>query len=268
MKKIFLILLLISLSCATCIFITYAEENKPSFSDLTIKELNKNIEKLKNEKIEFQEKNKKLWKEYWELIYFIKTDLTDDEIDEIKEKVNIFIEERNLLQKKLKEKISKLEDATKEKKDIIIHMANFYKYIAKFVQKEKKEDFIAHVKFHIQSEKEFKDLVEEILKNKNILEKKVNYIKRKIEDHKEDLQSHLENLLISKIKKRIDEIDNDPKYKWIDKKIKNKIYADFINQVKDRLNDIDSSNLSENYKYIRRNILNKMIDEIQAKITD
>jgi hypothetical protein len=64
MKKIFLILLLISLSCATCIFITYAEENKPSFSDLTIKELSKNIEKLKNEKIEFQEKNKELRKEY------------------------------------------------------------------------------------------------------------------------------------------------------------------------------------------------------------
>jgi hypothetical protein len=74
--------------------------------------------------------------------------------------------------------------------------------------------------------------------------------------------------LISKIKKRIDEIDNDPKYKWIDKKIKNEIYADFINQIKDRLNDIDNSNLSENYKDIRKNILNKMIDEIQAKITD
>lgn len=261
MKKILLILLLLTLSP-----ITYAKENRFFASDLTIKELSKNIEKLKDENTQFQEKNKKLSKEYWELISFIRTDLTDSEIQEIKQKVELFIEERNWLQKKLKEKIDVLEETTEDKKNIIIHRANFYKYIAKFVQKEKREDFIAHIKFHIQSEKESRDLIEEILRNQNILEQKVTYIKWKIEEHKEDLQTRIEIWVTSKIKKRIDEIDNDEKYKSIDRKTKNKIYTDFISLIKDKLKEIDNSNLSENYKEMRRSILSKMIEEIQSRI--
>lgn len=264
MKKIFLILFI------TYILLnqTYASSTKFFASDLTIKELSKNIEKLENENTEFQEKNKELSKEYGQLISFIRTDLTDYEIQEIKNKVKLFIKERNDLQKKLKEKIDALEDTTEYKKNIIIHRANFYKYIAKFVQKEKREDFIAHIKFHIQSEKESKDLIEEILKSKNILEQKVTYIKWKIENHNEELQARIEIWVNSKIKKRIDEIDNNPKYKWIDRKTKNKIYTDFINLINDKLKEIDNSNLSENYKEIRRSILNKMINEIQTKIID
>lgn len=264
MKKIFLVLFI------TYILLnqTYASSTKFFAGDLTIKELSKNIEKLKWENIEFQEKNKELSKEYWELISFIRTDLNDEEINEIKEKVEIFIQERNDLQEKLKSKIDKLEDTTNEKKDIIIHRANFYKYLAKFVQKEKREDFIAHIKFQVQSEKESKDLIEEILKSQNILEQKVTYIKGKIEDHKEDLQAKIEIKIISKIRQRIDEIDSDPKYKEIDRKTKNKIYNDFITQIKNRLKEVETSNLSENYKEIRRNILNKMITEISLKIKD
>lgn len=247
---------------------TYASDIEFLDKNLTIKELSKNIEKLKDKNIEFQEKNKELSKEHWELISFIKTDLTDKEIEEIKQKVEIFIWERNSLQKKLKEKINNLENTTEDKKNIIIHRANFYKYIAKFVQKEKREDFIAHIKFHIQSEKESKDLIEEILKNQNILEKKVTHIKWKIENHKDDLQINIENEINSKIKKRIYEINNDPKFKSIDKKIKNKIYIDTINWIKDKLKDIDNSHLSENYKEMKKNIFNKIINEIQAKIIE
>lgn len=261
MKKILLFLFITFLISNQ----TYAND-KFFAGDLTIKELSKNIEKLKDENTEFQEKNKELREEYWELISFIRTDLTDDEVNEIKQKVEIFIKERSELQQKLKEKIDKLEDTTKEKKDIIIHRANFYKYLAKYVQKEKREDFIVHIKFQVQSEKESKDLIEEILKSQNILEQKVTYIKEKIEIHKEDLQAKIEIKIISKIKQRIDEIDSNEKYKEIDQKIKNKIYNDFIIQIKDKLKEIYNSNLSDNYKEIRKNIYNKMIDEITLKI--
>lgn len=264
MKKIFFILIFTFL----LINQSYAKDSKVFVSDLTIKELSENIEKLKVEKIEFQEKNKELSKEYWELISFIRTDLNDEEIVEIKQKVEVFMNERNWLQKTLKEKIDALEDSSKEKKDIIIHRANFYKYIAKYVQKEKREDFIAHIKFQVQSEKESKDLIEEILTNQNILDQKVIYIKEKIEIHKEDLQAKIEVKIISKIKQRIDEIDNNEKYEKIDQKIKNQIYSDFIHQIKKKLKEIETANLSENYREMRKNLLSKMIDEITLKIKD
>lgn len=246
---------------------TYATDSGGFFaSNLTIKELSQNIEKLKLENSEFQLKNKELSKEYWELISFIKTDLTSIELEEIKVNIDLYLQKREEIEKILKQKIDKLEDTQKEKKDLILARANLYKYLAQYVSKDKRDAFIEHIKFHIQSEKESKDLIEEILKSQNILDLKVNYIKEKIEIHREDLQAKVEIVITSKIKQRIDEIDNDPKYQKIDIKTKNKIYNDFINQLENRLKDLEKSILSENYKEMRKNILNKMIDEIKSKI--
>lgn len=260
MKKIFLILVL------TFLFFdyTYATSNENSSSWLTIKELSKNIEKLKDEK----EKNKEKSKEYWELISFIRNDLSDDEIDEIEQKVEDFIEEKKNLEEELKQMIDNLEDTKIKKNDIIIQRANFYKYIAKYVQVEKRQDFITHIKLQIVSEKESKDLIEEIIKNQNILDKKVVYIKSKIETHKIDLQEKIEKKIISKIKQRLYEIDNNEEYAKITQKEKNKIYNNFIKQLQKKLVEIDDSDLSDNYKELRKNILNKLIDEITLKIKD
>jgi hypothetical protein len=134
------------------------------------------------------------------------------------------------------------------------------------VQKEKKEEFIAHIKFQIQSEKESKDLIEEFLKSQNILDNKVNYIKEKIEIHKEDLQSKIEIKILSKIKDRIDQIDTDKKYDMLDQASKNKIYSDFIEQIDKKIADLQESNLSENYKKMKNNLLEKMKSEILLKI--
>jgi len=238
--------------------------NKQGFfvSNLTIKELSQNIEKLKEEKIELDIKTK----EYWELISFIKTDLTKEEIDEIKWNIENFIEKRNYLQIDLKNKINQWLNVEKEKKDLVLLRAWIYKYLAKYVTRDKREAFIEHIKFQTQSEKESKDLIEIILKSQNILDQKVTYIKEKIENHREDLQIRIEVPITKKIKQRIDEIDTDIKYKEINQKIKNEIYNHFIVQIKNRLLEIEESNLSENYKEIRKNILQKMIQEIQSKI--
>lgn len=247
---------------------TFAWETKVLASDLTIKELSQNIEKLKEEKEDFLEKNKELSKEYWELFSFIRNDLNEDEIEEITWKVNAFLENKANLETRLKQKIDNQEDSTDIKKEIIFNRANFYKYIAKYVQKDKREDFIAHIKFQVQSEKEAKDLIEEILLSQNLLEQKVTYIKEKIETHKEDLQAKIENSITLKIKKRIDEIDSNPKYAQISQTVKNTIYKNFILQIKKRLSELEASKLSDNYKEMRRNILNKMIEEITLKIKD
>lgn len=247
---------------------TFATNSKVLVSDLTIKELSENIEKLKEEKEDFLEKNKELSKEYGELFSFIRQDLAENEIEEITKKVNVFLENKSRLEAKLKESIDNNSDSTDIKKEIILNRADFYKYIAKYVLKEKREDFIAHIKFQVQSEKEAKDLIEEILLNQNLLEQKVTYIKEKIETHKEDLQARINEAITQKIKIRIDAIDNNPKYAAINQSVKNNIYKSFISVIQKRLLEIDSSNLSENYKEMRRNILNIMIKEISAKIKD
>lgn len=246
---------------------TYAINHGDFFaSNLTIKELWQNIEKLKDEKLQLKIKTKELSKEYWELISFIKTDLEQKDLYEIKNEIEKYIEKRDFLELKLKNTIWIFSNTTQIKKDIILQKAEFYKFLSKYVEKTKRNDFIEYIKFNIQITKETKDLIEELTINQNIFDKKIIIIKDKIEIHKEDLQERIENILISTITKRIKEIDEDEKYKSISLKEKNNIYNEFITKINQRLDNIEKSNLSENYKEIRKNILNKMIEEINRKI--
>lgn len=264
MKKIFIIFLFSIFFIPTTLWNN--KEGRFFVSDLTIKELSKNIEKLKEQKADFIEKNKELSKEYGELISFLRNDISKEEIQDIRNVVEDFIRKRDTLEKKLKEQINKLEDTTQTKKDIIFHRADFYKYIAKFVEKEKRDHFISHIKFQVQSEKESKDLIEEILVHQNILDQRVTYIKGKIETHKENLHTQIEWKILTKIKERIDEIDTNKKYDQISKETKNNIYTSFILNIEERIKELETTNLSENFKQIRKLILSKMKDEIQSKI--
>ena len=245
----------------------FASEKQSFFAgSLSTTELWEYIKKLKDDQKEFKEKSKELSKEYGELISFMRTDLSWDEIKEIKENIEIFIDKRIILQSDLKEKINQLLDVEKEKKELILLRANIYKYLSRYVARDKREAFLEHIKFQVQSEKESKDLIEEIQKSQNILDQKVTYFKEKIENHKEDLQARIETSITQKIKERIDEIDKNEKYKDIDRNTKNKIYNDFISQLQSNIWEISGSNLSDNYKEMRKNILNKMIEEIKLRI--
>ena len=248
-------------------WVTFASGKQGFFAgNLSTVELWEYIKKLKDEQKEFKEKAKELSKEYGELISFMRTDISNEEIGEIRENIEIFIAKRNILQSELNEKIEQLLEVEKEKKELIILRANIYKYLSRYVAREKREAFIEHIKFQVQSEKESKDLIEEIQKSENILDQKVTYFKEKIENHKEDLQARIETSITQKIKERIDEIDKNEKYKDIDRNTKNKIYNDFIAQLQSNIWEISGSNLSDNYKEMRKNILNKMIEEIKLRI--
>lgn len=263
MGKIFLCLFISFLFVWT----SFASEKQGFFAgSLSTTQLREYIKKLEDDQKEFKEKSKELSKEYWELVSFMRTDLTQEEINEIREKIEIFIEKRNFLQWDLNKKINELLNVDKEKKELLLLRADIYKYLSRYVAREKRDAFLEHIKFQVQSEKESKDLIEEIQKSQNILDQKVTYFKEQIENHKEDLQARIEMSITQKIKERIEEIDKNEKYKNIDPSIKNKIYNDFIVQLQDNLASIDTWNLSDNYKEMRRNILIKMIEEIKWRI--
>ncbi len=260
-KKILLTLIFLSF------FTQLTHAKNELFSDwTTIKELWKSVESLKKQEKKLEEDSKEVSKDYKELVWFIKDDITSDEILEISNKIEDYIEDRDDLELDLKKAIEEENETESIKTKIILRKADFYRYIAKYVDINKREDFINHIKHNIQATKERKDLIEEILKNQNLIDKKVSYLKEKIADNKEKLAEKIEIAITEKIAKRIEEIDTDPKYKKIDKETKNKIYENFLNKIQEKLDGLKDSNLSDSYKETRELIYTKMIENIKSKI--
>lgn len=234
--------------------------------DITIKELWNNIKKLQVEQTDLNNRNLEIDKTYWTLVSFIKEDISKEDFYDIKNEIEDFIKIRNSLEQDIIEKIKILGDTKAEKENLIFEKTNFYKFLFKYVKDDKKEDFLKYIDLNIETEKEKKEVVEQISKKQILLEKKVNDLKEKIETHKVDLSQKLEISITSRIISKIDEIDKNEKYKSIDKEAKNKIYLNFINDIKTKISQIEKSNLTQNYKQVKINILERIISEIEKKI--
>ena len=249
------------------VFQTQIHANNGLFvGNITIKEIEKNIDRLKVEKQELDQKTKLLSKEYWDLVSFIRTDINREDFEYIKEIINTYLNKKNTLEEKLTQEINSLTDTQKTKKELLAEKLNFYNYLSRFIDRTKQEDFIEHVKFNLRTEKESKDMVEQILKNQNILNQRVEYLNWLIKNHKEELNLRLELSITQKVIERINQIEENPRYSSIDLQIKNNIYIDFINKLKTRINEIQKTNISQNYKNLRISIINNIIQEIEFKI--
>lgn len=261
MKYILLIVLILSFSQTT-----YWFKSGLFASDLTIKELSENVEKLKEEKTNLEEKSKQVQKEKWELSSFLRKNLSEKEVENITKELEKYQTEKEKIEQELSKLIEEKKDTEKTKRKLLQLKLDFYKYLAKYIEKSKKDKFIEHISFNIVSTKERKDLIEDINTMEELLDTKVTYIKDKIEDHKANLEKTIEASITEKIQERIDAIDTDKKYAWISKEAKKKIYQDFLEQIKIKQAELEKSNLSESYKKTRALIFETMVKKIEEKI--
>lgn len=236
-----------------------------SNNNLTIQETKQNIEELKKQEENFINSDN-YQKEYDDLKWFLKNNIFKDELEEINLELKNYIILSQDLDFQIKQNPLDKENVENLKNQMIQEKINLYKFMYQYVDVSKIKDFKQYVIDNIKSSKQRKDLLEELAKNQAILDEKMTNIKEKIENHKEDLNSKIDDLITSKIIERINQIDTNPKYKKISKETKNKIYSWFIQNLNQRKQEINNSNLSENYKNIRIKILDKMIDEISQKI--
>lgn len=184
----------------------------------------------------------------------------------MKETLEFFSEKKAFLEQDIKDKISAGIPLKNEKIDLLKLKWEVYKFLYTFVPKEKNAAYINYVKVQLQSQKNSKEIIDEIEKSKSILDDKITYYTKKIEQDKKELREKIDSSITEKIKQRIEDIDSNPKYKWIPQDTKNTIYTDFIKTLQNSLKENEQSNFSEGYKEIRKNILQKMMQEIQAKI--
>lgn len=246
---------------------TFAIEKQGDLlSNLTTTELQDYIKKLQADKNDINANLKSLSKEYGDLIGFLKTDLSSLEIKSMKETLEFFSEKKAFLEQDIKDKISAGTPLKNEKIDLLKFKWEVYKFLYTFVPKEKNAAYINYVKVQLQSQKNSKEIIDEIEKSKSILDDKITYYTKKIEQDKKELKEKIDSSITEKIKQRIEDIDSNPKYKWIPQDTKNTIYTDFIKTLQNSLKENEQSNFSEGYKEIRKNILQKMMQEIQAKI--
>lgn len=181
-------------------------------SEKSIIELNSNIQELEKEKVELDGKWDTFQSQYEGITGFIKQDLTPREAFEIEEITYIYNSRKKTFDLQLVEKLKKLEDTTKIKKNSLELKKDFYKDIANYVEPEKLDQFLEYIKWDIEFNEKNREVKQTLYKEKVVLQEKVDDIKTKIEENQKLLDKRIEILIREKLAEKIRLLKENPKY--------------------------------------------------------
>lgn len=250
------------------LLMTFFVFTHPSFAsevgDLSIQELSNQVEQLKIDKENLEKNTKILEKDYWKISDFLKENIIWSELENIKEKIESTNKEIEKINKKLinEENIEKYNIL---KDNIIRKKADLYKYLINVIDENKMQEYYNFVKHSLQTEKERKSIVTEIDKNQKAITNKINYFQNQAQENTENLEDQIFEASAQKIKEKMNTIESNPNYKNIDDDTKAEIYEDFTNQLEDKIEELEDSNLSSSFKEMRINILKWIMNNFKDK---
>lgn len=176
---------------------------------VTIKDLQNNIKVLEQKQGEISKKFSSDFWDIWEIQKFLKTNLSENEVSEI----NSIISNYNFS----KDKINlQLNDDIKTKKLLLDLKKETYKNLTPYIENSKLNDYLNFIKLNVDIFKQWRELNQEIDKNKELLDKKVTSIKEKIKVHESELNSEITKLINDKIDEKLEIIKNNKKFIVLD----------------------------------------------------
>ncbi len=221
--KNFLVTLIFVILSFTPFFSVQAQEDT-----VTIRELQRNIQNLNEEK---ESKWENFRQENGKINDFIEAKIGNDELQKIEEIVNNYYTKKEELEKSIAEK-TKGWESTKEIKDELLKIKlDLYKKLVPYIKKDQLQEYLSYIKWNIETEQEDKNIKEEIIKNQEIIDKKVSLIKEKIEENKKVLEVKIEEAVKQKLNEKINKILNNGNFKVLQLTSKKSIFESTLEKI-------------------------------------
>jgi hypothetical protein len=222
--KNFLVTLIFVILSFTPLFSVQAQEE----DTVTIRELQRNIQNLNEEK---ESKWENFRQENGKINDFIEAKIGNEELQKIEEIVNSYYIKKEELEKSIAEK-TKGGESKKEIKDELLKIKlDLYKKLVPYIKKDQLQEYLSYIKWNIETEQEDKNIKEEIIKNQEIIDKKVSLIKEKIEENKKVLEVKIEEAVKKKLDEKINKILNNGNFKALQLTSKKSIFESTLEKM-------------------------------------
>lgn len=215
----------------------------------TLKELKNNIEDLKEEKINLNEKIQLLIEENWELKSFFKQNLTLEDLNNIKNIIYSYNTYGKTIEEDLKTNAKNLESSPEEKKILLNEKSDAYKKLIPFIDESKKDNYLEFVKWDLIIFKEKWDINEKIYLNEEVLTKKVEDLKEKIVKNKEIIDDKIEKVITDKTLEKINFLKNSESFNKLKNSQKKEIILKIIDKIKSKVSILEKDWQKYNLSY-------------------
>ncbi len=224
---------------------------------VTIKDLQNNIKILEEKQWEISKKiSSDLW-DIWDIKTFLKEALSEKEIHEIK----LIITNYN----NLKSEINLNNNGKEELKKLLLELKReTYKKLIPYIEHSKLEEYLQYIRKNVDILKQWKEINEEIHKNRELLEQKVIILKEKIKTNEDKLKNEIDELINKKIDEKINIIKNNEKFKLLDLEKRKELINKTITKIKNILSKMEIKD--ENKKKIA--IYNTVIEKLENVLSE
>jgi len=238
MKNICLLILIINLLLIVNISYWNSWEVQ---NNKTISESQNYINELKEQELELKDKWISFTKENWKITSFIIDSLSKEDIEKLEEILKRYYKKRDIISKEILN--SKDQDEIKRlKKEWLRIKINLYKEIVPYIDKTKIQSYLEYIKSNIDIYEKDKNIKSEIKNEEIKLKKKVTNIKYKIIEHRKELNDNLKKIIIERLKQKINNIKENPKFQKLSKKKKIELFELMLKRLwekKDILDNLD-----------------------------
>jgi len=199
-----------------------------------IKELQENLQELSNEKSGLKDTWEQFRQENGKIVNFIKENLSEESKQTIEDLVEKYYADKDILEKKLREIASNLEDTQNIKGEILKLKLTLYKELVSYIEPTKLQEYVNYIKGNIEIEKKDNEIAEDIYRKEEILERKVDTIKEKIAENKRILDEKMQNAVQEKLNEKIKSILDNQKFQALSYESKTQIFSSVLKKSQEK----------------------------------
>jgi len=199
-----------------------------------IKELQENLQELSNEKSGLKDTWEQFRQENGKIVNFIKENLSEESKQTIENLVEKYYADKDILEKRLREIASNLEDTQNIKGEILKLKLTLYKELISYIEPTKLQEYVNYIKGNIEIEKKDNEIAEDIYRKEEILERKVDTIKEKIAENKRILDEKMQNAVQEKLNEKIKSILDNQKFQALSYESKTQIFSSVLKKSQEK----------------------------------
>ncbi len=234
-----------------------------SSSSWTIKEIKEKLYDLQNNQRDLKIESKSLYQDQ-RLRTFFRDNLRRSEIKSIEFIINNYTYKKNTTNKVLLEKAANLEDVTNEKKSLLDQKKELYIRMTPYIKTSEMSRYLEYIKNDAKILKESKDIRTEIIVNNEILSTKVSIIEKRIEEHRNILNGALKIIVKQKIEQKINNLENNEKFKALRNELKLKVIEKTIVKVRILSSNLENDTDKSDIIIKKLEIYNLLLTELEA----
>ncbi len=249
------------------ILIFFLLSSQVSFADdsyRSLKDIQESIKTLNAEKDSIQQKWGKFFEENWKIQEFLKTDLTDEDTNAIESMISIYTQQKWVLETELVQASKEWTDTNGIKDQILKLKLDLYKQFVPYIPVSKLDEYLDFIKWNIAIVKNDKEVKDELYKQQELFDKKVDSLREKIQENKKYLDEKIRAAIDKRIDDKINDILRNPDFLALKLESKLSIFQRILEKISERKDTLTA--IKEKTTIVDKKI--ELFELFESKIQD